>query len=108
MLSTERKTQNVPVAPSVKTKPTTLGPMTEDELIKGFLDGSIPSTAYDTACTLKAGMPGDPYIQTGTPSTKIFALANDYAIPGSNVVKLYHDVREPEHTVDMVPSLTNN
>ena len=53
-------------------------------------------------------MPGDPYIQTSKPSTKIFALANDYAIPGSNVAKLHHDVREPARTVDMVPSLTNN
>ena len=53
-------------------------------------------------------MPGDPYIQTRKPSTKIFAIANNYAIPGSNVAKLHHDVREPARTVDMVLSLTNN
>ena len=53
-------------------------------------------------------MPGNPFIQTNTPSTKVFALADNYPIPGSNVVKLHHDVRKPSRTVDMVPYLTNN
>ena len=82
--------------------------MSKEELKKRVLNGSIPLAAYDTACTSHAGMTGDPFIQTNTPSTKVFALADNYPIPGSNLAKLHHDVREPARTVDMVPSLTNN
>ena len=53
-------------------------------------------------------MPGDPFIQTNTPSTKVFVIADNYPIPGSNVAKLHHNVHKLAHTVDMVPSLTNN
>ena len=85
-----------------------LKPMSEEELKKGVLNGSIPSAAYDTACTSHAGMPCDPFIQTNTPSTNVFALADNYPIPGSNVAKLHHDVCEPARTVYMFPYLTNN
>ena len=53
-------------------------------------------------------MPGNPFIQTNTPSTKVFELADNYPIPRSNVAKFHHNVRKPARTVDMVPSLTNN
>ena len=53
-------------------------------------------------------MPGDPFIQINTPSTKFFALADNYPIHGSNVAKLHRNVRKPSRTVDTVPSLTNN
>ena len=83
-----------------------LGPMSEEELKKGVLNGSIPSAAYDTACTSHAVMPGNPFIQTNTPSTKVFELADNYPITGSNVAKLHPDVHKPACIVDMVPSLT--
>ena len=40
-------------------------PLTEDKLIEGVLNGSIPSAAYNTACTSNAGIMGDTFIQTG-------------------------------------------
>ena len=82
--------------------------MSKEELKKGVLNGSILSAAYDTSCTSHAGMPGDPFIQTNTPSTKVFTLADNYPIPGSDMAKLHHNLREPARTVDMVPSLTEN
>ena len=39
-------------------------PLTEDKLIEGVLNESIPSAAYNTACTSNAGMVGDTFIQT--------------------------------------------
>ena len=73
-----------------------------------MLNGSIPSAAYDTACTSHAEMVEDPFIQTNKPSTKIFALADGHATAGSNVEKLHHNVREPARTVDMVPAFKEN
>ena len=68
-----------------------------------MLNGSIPSSAYDTACTSNAGMVGDPHIQTGQPSTKVFTVADGHKTPGSTEAKLHHPVREPAQTVNMVP-----
>ena len=39
--------------------------LTENKLIEGVLNGSIPSAAYDTSCTSNASMVGDPFIQIG-------------------------------------------
>ena len=48
------------------------------------------------------------FIQTNRTSTKIFALVDGHATAGSNVAKLHHNIREPAHTVDMVPALKDN
>ena len=79
--------------------------LTEGQLKKGVLDGSIPSAAYDTACTYHAGLEGDPFIPTYQPSTKHFSVATGHKTPGSRVAKLHHPVREPSRTVDIVPGL---
>ena len=69
------------------------------------MNGSIPSSAYETACTPNACMLGDPIIHTGRPSTKVFTVSDGHKNPGSTEVKHHHPVREPERTVDMVPTL---
>ena len=56
------------------------------QLKAGVLDGSIPSSAYDTACTSHAGMVGDPFIQTDKRSNKVFALANGHPTAATNIV----------------------
>ena len=80
----------------------------EARLKAGVLDGSIPSAAFDTACTASAGRPVDPFLLTNKKSTKVFALADDHPTPASMVAKLYHEVREPARTVDIVPALGRN
>ena len=80
-------------------------PLTEQHLKEGVLNGAIPSEAWDTACTSNVGRIGDPIIQTDEPSKKIFALVDEYPAAGSNFAKLYHNVRDPACTVDMVPAL---
>ena len=81
--------------------------LTEVQLKKGVIDGSIPSAAYDTACTSHAGMEGDLFIPTNQPSTKIFTVATGHKTPRSRVAKLHHPVRDPARTVDIVPGLAD-
>ena len=52
-------------------------------------------------------MIGDPFIQTGQPSTKVFTVADGHLTPGSKMAKLHHPVREPTRTVDIVPALAD-
>ena len=80
---------------------------TKQQLKDGVLNGSIPSADYDTACTSNAGMIGDPFIQTTQQPTKFFSVADGCGTPGSNIAKLYHPVRKPERTVDMVTALAS-
>ena len=49
---------------------TTASPLqlTEGQLKKGALEGSIPYAEYDTACTSNSGLEGDPLIPTDQPS----------------------------------------
>ena len=58
-----------------------------------MVNGTIPSAAWDTLYTSNAGRIGDPFIQTDDPSKNIFALADGHPAAGSNVAKLYHNVR---------------
>ena len=52
-------------------------------------------------------MVGDPFIQTGRPSTKVFTVADSHKTPESTEAKLHHPARDPERTVDMVPALAD-
>ena len=51
---------------------------------------------------------GIPFIKMDDPSKYIFALADGHPAAGSNIAKLYHNVREPSRTVYMVPALADN
>ena len=62
---------------------------------EGVLNGSIPSAAYDTACTSNAGIIGDPFIQTGQPSTKVFTLVDGHLTSGSTMEKSTIQCRNP-------------
>ena len=83
-------------------------PLTEQQLKSGVLDGTIPSAAWDTACTSHAGKLGDPFIPTTKLSSKVFALADGHPAPATHVAKLHHRLREPARTVDIVPALKGN
>ena len=83
----------------------TTRPLTEPELKRGVLDGTIPSAVSDTGATSSAGLVGDPFIDTDEVSTKVFHLPTGGKAPASKVVKLEHNLREPARTVDMVPDL---
>ena len=52
-------------------------------------------------------MVGDPFIQTGRPSTKVFTVADGHKTPGSTEAKLHDHVRELARTVDMAPALAD-
>ena len=117
----QTRTPQLPVPPHIPVAPpviipdsacasTTTAPpihITEGQLKKGVLDGSIPSADYDTACTSHAGLEGNPFIQTDQPSTNIFTVATGHKTPGSRVAKLHHPVREPARTVNIVPGLAD-
>ena len=98
------------VVPDSACTATTAAPplqLTEGQLKKGVLDGSIPSAANDTACTSNAGLEGDLFIPTDQPSTKMFTVATGHKTQGSRVAKLHHPVREPARTVGIVPGLAD-
>ena len=78
----------------------------EKDLKGRVLNGTIPSDAYDIACTSNAGMIGDTFIQTGHPSTKVSTVADGHITPGSTMAKLHHPVQEPARTVEIVPALS--
>ena len=67
--------------------------LTDQDLKKGDLNGSITSSAYDTVCISNVSMVGDTFIQTGQPSTRIFTVADGHLTPGSTMEKLHHPVR---------------
>ena len=50
----------------------------EHRIKQGVINGSIPSAAWDTACTSNAGKVGGPFIPTSLLSNKVFALANGH------------------------------
>ena len=79
----------------------------EKDLKKSFPNGSIPSAAYNTACTSNSGMIGNTFIQTGQPSTKVFTVADGHLTPVSTMEKLHHPVQEPAQTVDIFPALAD-
>ena len=68
-----------------------------------MLDGSIPSAAWDTACTSHAGLVRDPFIQKKRKSTKIFVLVDGYLTLATTIALLEHNIREPARNVNMVP-----
>ena len=59
------------------------------------------------ACKYYSVMVGDPFMQTKQRSTNIFALADGHLTPATNLAMLYHRVRYPVRTVNMVPALAN-
>ena len=59
--------------------------MSKHRVKQGFLNGSIPSDAWDTACTSNAGNLGGPFIPTALQSTKVFYLADGHPTSATTV-----------------------
>ena len=74
---------------------------------QGVLNGSIPSAAWDTACTSNAGKVGGPLIPTALQSNKVFAHADGHTTPATIVALLKHNLREAARTVHIVPALAH-
>ena len=82
-------------------------PITEAQLNRGVIDGTISSFISDTWATSSAGIV-DPYIPTGINSNEIFHIPSGGTDPDSDVCKLKHELRDPSRTVDMVPDLVDS
>ena len=63
---------------------------------------------FDSGATSNCGMVGDDFILTEEKSHKIFNMPTGTTEPASVKAKLYHSVRDPARTVDMVPDLKHN
>ena len=83
-------------------------PLTEAQICRGVLDGTIPSAISDTVATSSAGLIGNPYIPTGIKSTKLFHMTDVSTAPASDVCKLDHKLRDPARTVDMISGLIDS
>ena len=68
-------------------------------------DTSWPSAVYDTGATSSCGKIGDPFLETGKQSTKVFKMPNGHKSPASDLKLLEHKLREPARDVHMVPEL---
>jgi hypothetical protein len=81
---------------------------TTTTLREGVLNGTIPSAVSNTGATLHALLPSVPSIPTGIPSKVVFHLLNGTTAAASTVNKLFHYIREPARSANIVPTLANN
>jgi hypothetical protein len=72
------------------------------------LNGMIPSAVSDTGATSSAFLKKDPSRATGKLSTTVFHLPDSTIAPATTRNKLLHNVREPAHSVNIVPALVKN
>ena len=79
------------------------GGLTEANIIKGIMDGTIASAVSDSGATSTAGKPSDPFNETGERSTKVFGLPTGGTAAASAKAKLKLNLREPANNVDIVP-----
>ena len=70
--------------------------------------GDSNSTVFDTGSTSRCDRTGDKFQPTTQKTHKIFYIPTGETTSFSTQAKLYHDVREPAKTVDMVPQLQHN
>ena len=68
----------------------------------------IKTAVFDSGATSNCGMVGDDFILTRDKSNKIFHMPTGKTAPASVKAKLHYMVREPAHTMDMVPNLKQN
>ena len=60
---------------------------------------------YDSGATSSCGRIGDPFLETGKKSDKIFQMPNGHKSPASDLKLLEHNLRSPARDVHMVPDL---
>ena len=70
--------------------------------------GKIKTAVFDSGATSNCGMVGDKFILTEEKSNKIFHMPTGMTSPASVKAKLFHMLREPARTVDVVPNLKHN
>lgn len=63
---------------------------------------------WPTGATSHAGRIGDPFIDMGQQSTKVFTMPTGKLAPATMKTMLHHDVRDPARAVNMVPALAQN
>jgi hypothetical protein len=72
------------------------------------LNGSMPSAVSDTGATSHTFLPSAPSIPTNTTSTAVFHLPDGAPAGATKLHILHHKLREPAHTINIVPSLVGN
>ena len=70
--------------------------------------GDSNSAVFDIGATFNCGRTGDKFQSTTQKSHKIFHMRTGETTAASTQAKLYHGVREPSKTLDMVPQLQHN
>ena len=78
----------------------------ENEKMKSELTlRKSPTGVIDLGATSSCGRVVDPFIKTGELSHKQFQVPTGQIVQAMEQVKLFHDVREPARTVDLVPAM---
>ena len=70
--------------------------------------GDSNCAVFDTGAASSCGRTGDKFQPTTQNSHKIFPRNNGETTAAITQAKIYHNVRDPANTVDMVPQLQHN
>jgi hypothetical protein len=85
----------------------TLG-VDNEELRRGKMDGTIPSTIADSGATSGGGTEDDPSHRTGEPSDKRFILPSGEVIQATEIAEYPFNVRAPANELHITPGVNQH
>ena len=80
----------------------------DEELRRGIMDGTIPSTIADSGATSGVGTADDPSHRTGEPSDKRFTLPSGAVIQATEIAAYPFDVRAPAKELHITPGVSQH
>jgi len=80
----------------------------DEELRRGLMDGTIPSTIADSGTTSGVGTRDDPSHRTGEPSDKRFILPSGEVIQATEKAEYPFNVRAPANKLHTTPDVSQH
>ena len=80
----------------------------DEELRRGIMDGTIPSTIADSGATSGVGTKDDPSRRTGEPSDKRFILPSGEVIQATEKAEYPFNVRAPANKLHITPGVSQH
>ena len=77
----------------------------DEELRRGIMDGSIPSTIADSGATSGVGTKDNPSHRTGEPSDKRFVLPSGDVIQATEIAEYPFNIRAPANEIHITPGV---
>ncbi len=80
----------------------------DEELHRGIMEGSIPSTIADSGATSGVGTKDDPSHRTGEPSDKRFILPSGNMIQATEIAEYPFNVRALANEIHITPGVSQH